>query len=125
MIPKNSIRNKVFEYVKENYGTDPEYLWEKTPEYAVLRRGDNSKWYAAVMNIPKRYLGIDSDEITDIINVKCDKLMLGSLLTEEGFYPAWHMNKNCWITAMLDGTVSESMIFMLTDMSFKLAGKKR
>lgn len=124
MIPKNSIRNKVFEYVKENYGTNPEYLWAKTPEYAVLRRDDNSKWYAAVMNIPKRYLGIDSDEITDIIDVKCDKLMLGSLLMSDGFYPAWHMNKNCWITAMLDGSVSESMIFGLIDMSFKLAGKK-
>ena len=34
---------------KELFGDDPEYLWEKFPDNAVLRRKDNEKWYAAIL----------------------------------------------------------------------------
>ena len=30
-------RKDVFEYVKKQYGTVPEYLWKESPESAVLR----------------------------------------------------------------------------------------
>lgn len=112
-------------YAGERFGTVPEYLWARTPECAVLRRRDNSKWYALIMNIPRKYIGLEGDEITDILNVKCDQLMLGSLLQTEGFFPAYHMNKNSWISILLDGTVPERTIFRLIDMSYELAGGKK
>ena len=36
---------EIFEYVKKQYGTVPEYLWSKLPDSAVLRH-KNGKWYA-------------------------------------------------------------------------------
>ena len=30
-------REEIFQYVKEQYGTEPEYLWKKDPDSAVLR----------------------------------------------------------------------------------------
>lgn len=113
-------RESVFLYVKEQYGTEPEYLWRKHPQYAVLRRRDNNKWYAIVLNVPKNKLGLSGDEIVDILDVKCDPLLIGSLRTNPGFLPAYHMNKENWITILLDGSVSMKQIIGLLDMSFDM-----
>lgn len=43
-------RKDVFEYVKKQYGTVPEYLWKESPESAVLRH-KNGKWYAVLMQV--------------------------------------------------------------------------
>ena len=34
-------RNALFKWTKEQFGTDPEYLWARYPGYAVLRNGGN------------------------------------------------------------------------------------
>ena len=50
----------------------------------------------------------------------CDSILLGSLLDEKGFFPAYHMNKENWITVSLNGSVADDKIKMLIDMSFEL-----
>lgn len=37
-------RKQLFEWVKEEYGTDPDYPWQDWN--AVLRHKDSRKWYA-------------------------------------------------------------------------------
>ena len=54
----------------------------------------------------------------DVVNLKCDPIMVGSLRSRSGFFPAYHMNKESWITVALDGSVPDDMIKMLLDMSF-------
>lgn len=49
--------------------------------------------------------------------------MLGSLLEEKGFYPAYHMNKEHWITIFLDGSVDDEKILSLIDISYDLTVK--
>lgn len=117
---KNTLRDKIFEYVKENFGTSPEYLWQKTPDTAVFRHSENKKWYAIIMDISKRKLGIDSDEFVDIINVKCDPILISSLLNNKGYFPAYHMNKNYWISVLLDKTVDLEEIISLINFSYEL-----
>ena len=34
------------------------------------------------------------DESIDVVNLKCDPLLIGSLRSEPGFFPAYHMNKD-------------------------------
>ena len=46
-------REEIFQYVKEQYGTEPEYLWKKDPDSAVLRH-KNGKWYAIIMAVEKK-----------------------------------------------------------------------
>ena len=43
-------RDTIFQYVKKQYGTIPEYLWNDLPDSAILRN-DNGKWYAVFMNL--------------------------------------------------------------------------
>jgi len=54
-----SFRRAVFDYVKDNYDSEPEYLWEKDPASAVLRHSSNKKWYAVIMNVKKDRLGLE------------------------------------------------------------------
>ena len=117
-------RKDVEKHMLETYGCVPEYPWFKYPGYAVYRHSENKKWFAVVMDLPKRKFGINEDETVDVMNLKCDPLIIGSLLLEKGFYPAYHMNKGYWISVMLDGSVPDEKIKWLIEMSFDLTIKK-
>ena len=56
----------------------------------------------------------------DVLNIKCDPMMIGSLRMKEGFFPAYHMNKENWISILLDGTVSADEIKPLLELSYQL-----
>lgn len=112
-------REEIFEYVKKQYGTFPEYLWSSSPDSAVLRH-KNGKWYAVIMNVEKSKLGLDENGTVEIMDVKCDPEMTGIIIQTYGFLPGYHMNKQHWITILLDGTVGESKILDFLDMSYDL-----
>lgn len=114
-----SYRDDILEYVLKKYKTEPEYPWMSFPEYAVLRHSGNKKWYGIIMNVPREKLGLSGENIVDILDIKCDPLLIGSLVLEKGFLPAYHMNKGNWITVLLDGTVPAEDIFPLLDMSYE------
>lgn len=118
-VKKRVDREEIFEYVKKQYGTIPEYLWSSSPDSAVLRH-KNGKWYAVIMNVERSKLGLDGDDTVEIIDVKCDPEMTGMIIQTYGFLPGYHMNKQHWITILLDGTVGESKILDFLDMSYDL-----
>ncbi len=113
------------QFISETYGTDAEYPWAKYPDYMVFRHSNNQKWFALVMGISKEKLGLPEKETIHVLNVKCDPLMMGSLRSEPGIYPAYHMSKTSWITVALDGSVSDEKIKWLLDMSYDLTSKKK
>ena len=112
-------RAELERFIMENYGAEPDYPWIKYPEYKVFRHQGNQKWFALLMTVPKSRLGLESDEYIDIADLKCDPFLLGSMCRLPGFYPGYHMNKNHWITAVLDGTAADEEIKMLLDMSYE------
>lgn len=115
---------QIIRYVKEKYADAPEYLWAKFPGNAVLRRKDNSKWYAALLLLPKSKLGIESDEPVEIIDLRVDTQELGSLVDGRRYFPGYHMNKKNWVTICLDGSVGLEEILRRIDASYDLANKK-
>ena len=112
-------REDIYEYVKKRYGTVPEYLWKDSPKSAVLRHR-NGKWYGVLMEVERSRLGLEGDTKADIIDVKCNPDMVSFLTQSCGFLAGYHMNKNHWITILLDGTVSEEKILDFLDMSYGL-----
>lgn len=117
-------RQDILRYAQEAYGTEAEYLWEDTPTAAVLRHKTNRKWYAVLMEVPKGRLGLSGEGIADVLNVKCDPLLIGSLLKSDGFLPAYHMSKAHWISILLDGSVPLADMVSLLDLSFQMTEKK-
>ena len=87
---QTSIRENVLRAAAEKYRAEPEYLWMYDPDAAVLRHTENRKWFALLMRLPRRILGLSGEEKVDILNVKCDTLLVELLLQEPGFLPARH-----------------------------------
>ena len=114
------MREKVLKWAQDTYGTLPESLWAKTPEDVVLRHESNKKWYAILMKVRRS----ESDDIVDIINVKCDTLQIDLLSQQQGFYHGYHMNKNHWLTILLDGTVPLEAVCGLIEQSFEMTAPK-
>lgn len=111
-------RSKFEKFIIDNYNCTNDYPWEQFPTFRVFRHSNNKKWFAVIMDIPKNKLGLKSNEIITVVNLKCDSLLIGSLLLEDGFYPSYHMNKNNWISVALDSTTDDEKLKMLLDMSF-------
>lgn len=118
-------RTEILEYVNKTYKVQPDYPWMKFPDHAVLRHVDTAKWFALIINIPKNKLGLEGKESVDIINVKCDPILIGGLRMKEGYLPAYHMNKESWITILLDGSVPLDEVCGLIDLSYKLTRKHK
>ena len=116
--------------VTEHSGAMPERPFEKDQSIVIFRHSGNRKWFAAVMTIPCRRLGLDGDGKIDIVNLKCAEELLDSLWQEDGIWPAYHMNKRHWITVALDGRVpTETLLWLLSisrDLTrTKITAKKR
>lgn len=118
------VTKAILRFAKKTYGTQEEYLWARTPDAAVLRRPDNLKWYAVLMIVERRKVGLDGDGSIELLDLKADPLLIDALRTRPGFLPAYHMNKLHWVTIILDGTVPVEDIYELLRHSYDCAGKK-
>ncbi len=119
------MRDRIFAYIKKKYKANPEYPWGED-DGAVLRHEDNRKWFALVMNIGRDKLGLTGEERVDVVNLKIDDMAFKDVLMQDkGIFPAYHMNKEHWITVLLDGTVEEGQIRNLIDLSFTATASKK
>lgn len=115
-------REEFFEYVKEEYGIEPDFPFDEDFVSAIFRHKHNRKWFAAALVVSKNKLGTDSCEIVDILDLKCDPMLRAAIMDKKGIYPAYHMNKIHWITIVLN-EASEEDIKTLLDISFALTKK--
>ena len=113
-------REQLQTYITEIFHARAEHPFAAYPSYAVFRHDGNKKWFAVIMDIPGEKLGLTEVERLDIVNVKCDPIIIASLRGKKGFYPAYHMNKENWISILLNGTVSADEIKPLLELSYQL-----
>ena len=118
---KANYTKEIITYVKNKYGDELEFLWEKSPKNAVVRRKSSNKWYAVILTISKRKLNLDSEEIIEVINLHNSPEEIEKLIDNKRYFPAYHMNKKYWCTICLDGTVELEEIYKLIDISYELA----
>ena len=116
-------RNEFINYVQTAYGVKGDNPWQKDPESTVFRHIGNRKWFAIVMRVKRSSLGLNGEELIDIVNFKCDKVMVGSALGNNGFYPAYHMNKKHWLTVLLQKDADISLVQELLAESYQLVEK--
>lgn len=113
---------RIMTQVQEQYGNQLEYLWEKSPDTAVLRHEGNKKWYAVLMKISWDKLEKGREGQVEAVNLKHDQV--ADLLSHKGVYPAFHMNKRYWISVALDDTLSDKEVLELIEKSWNLTTKK-
>ena len=113
---------RIMTQVQEKYGNQLEYLWEKSPDTAVLRHEGNQKWYAVLMKISWDKLEKGREGQVEAVNLKHDQV--ADLLSHKGVYPAFHMNKRYWISVALDDTLSDKEVLEFIEKSWNLTTKK-
>ncbi len=101
--------NRLTTLIIKKYHDTPEFAWKKFPGYGIFKNSNNAKWYALIMNINKSKIAEENGEI-EILNVKLDENKIKTLLARKGFYKAYHMNKENWITIILDDTIEDTEI---------------
>lgn len=116
---------RVIAYCRQMYGSEFEYLWQDSPDAAIVRRADNRKWYAVLMLVSRRKLGLPAEENAEVINLHADSGEVPALVARPGIFPGYHMNKKYWITVCLDGTVPDEVLFSLVDRSYALGKKQK
>ena len=117
-------KQSFFSHCLSTYGTSPDYPFDEDFETAVLRHGDNRKWYAIMLKVSRRKFGFDSDEVIYIVNLKLPTEMFGSFGTDDGVYPAYHMNKLHWISVLLPDAPDDVVQF-LVNVSFEATKSKQ
>lgn len=118
-------RNNLDKYISDTFGVTADFPWLDSPETAVYRHNESRKWFGVRMAIPASKLGLEGDYSVDIINLKCDPLLIGSLHKEKGIFPAYHMNKTYWISVLLDGSVDDETVKWLVSLSFDLTKRQK
>ena len=112
---------RIMDQIQEKYGDQLEYLWEKSPDTAVLRHEGNQKWYAVLMRIPWDKLEKGREGLVEAVNLKHDQV--ADLLSKKGIYPAFHMNKRYWLSLALDDSLQDEEVIELIERSWNLTVK--
>ena len=113
-------RDELAIYLTDTYRADGEHLFAKYPSFLVFRHNGNRKWFAVIMDIPRKNLGLPGEGGISVVNLKCDTRMIGYFREEPGIFPGWHMNKAHWLSVALEAGVEDEIIKFLVDMSYEL-----
>lgn len=120
---ENARARQIIEHIKEHYGDELEFLWLDSPNSAIFRHKENKKWYALVVALNARKLGLEADEIINIMNVKAKPKIIDDLVDNASFFRAYHMNKKHWLTIKLDESVNLKTLKKLVEESYQMTGK--
>ena len=113
-------REKLENYITETYGISLERPWPRSPQYTVFRHPHNRKLFAVVIELEKAKLGIKESGSCIIVNLKQPPLQVGSLRREKGFFPAFHTDKNHWISALVCDETDIEKLKILIDISYEM-----
>lgn len=120
---KSAQAKKIICYVREKYGDELEFLWEKFPDNAIWRRKDNEKWYGVLLTVKASKLGLDDDKLIEILDLRIKTEDIETTVDNKRFFMGYHMNKKHWYTLLLDGSIPSEEICRRIDESYLMAKK--
>lgn len=116
----NDLKDDYIAWIKSKFGAEPDYPWSDDAPYSFVFRCPNEKWFALVMRIKYRQLGLAGDENVWVVNMKADQDAIPNLIDRKSIFPAWHMNKKHWITILLTAVTDFDKLCELTEKSYNL-----
>ena len=119
----NDLKDDYIAWIKSKFGAEPDYPWPDDAPYSFVFRCPNQKWFALVMKIKYRQLGLTGDEEVWVVNMKAEPDAISALVDKKSIFPAWHMNKKHWITVLLTAVTDFEKLCELTQKSYELVNK--
>lgn len=119
---KNPQTKEIIELVRDKYGDELEFLWEKFDNDAIWRRKDNNKWYAAILTTKKNSIFHDeSGELLEVIDLRAGSDEINEIVDDKKYFRGYHMNKQHWLTIVLDYSIPTDEIMERIKKSYILA----
>ena len=115
---------EVRQHIADTFGVTHEFPWGENEGAEVFRHEIGNKWFALMMHIPKSKLGFNDETPVYVINLKCDPMMMGSVRDGVTVFPAYHMNKEHWISVLLDEKAEADRVKWLIGISYELTLQK-
>ena len=119
----SDLKDDYIAWIKTQFGAEPDYPWPDDAPYSFVFRCPNEKWFALVMRIKYRQLGLTGDEEVWVVNMKASQDEIPNLIDKKSIFPAWHMNKKHWITVLLTAATDFEKLCELTQKSWVLVSK--
>ena len=112
-------------YAKGKYNSTTVQPFKSNPEIKALVT-PNDKWYALFLDIEYNKLQKDSliDSKVKIVNLKHIPSKISTVIDNRNIFPAYHMNKNHWISVVLNNNIDIEYVKELIGLSYNLANKK-
>ena len=112
-------------YAKGKYNSTAVQPFKSNPEIKALFT-PNNKWYALFLDIEYNKLQKDSlvDSKVKIVNLKHIPSKISTVIDNRNIFPAYHMNKNHWISVVLDNNIDIEYVKELIELSYNLVNNK-
>ena len=119
----NDLKDNYIAWIKSQFGAELDFPWPDDAPWSFVFRCPNEKWFALVMRIKYRQLGLTGDEEVWVVNMKASQDEIPNLIDKKSIFPAWHMNKKHWITVLLTAATDFNKLCELTQKSWELVSK--
>ena len=142
---KSPSAKKIISYVKEKFDGELEFLWDDY-DGAVFRNQDNKKWYGVIRKVREKSFvtstlkrmkidGVISDhpllnikdfsddDYIEVLDLHIDKEKSKEVIDYQNVFPGYHMNKESWITIILDKNTKLKDTYRLLDDSYQMTVK--
>ncbi len=112
-------------YAKGKYNSTTVKPFKTNPDIKALVTTKN-KWYALFLDVEYSKLQKDSlvDSKVKIINLKHLSSEISTVINNRNVFPAYHMNKNHWISVVLDNNIDIEYVKELIELSYNLVNNK-
>ena len=118
------MKKKITDYISDTYGVEADYPFADSPHTEIFRNPRNKKWFAALLGqLSPKCLGLNGEKPIDVLNLKCDPIMTFSLIDNQKVFRAYHMNKEHWVSVLLDSHITLNELSFLVDMSYRLVDR--
>lgn len=119
------IYEDVLHYVKDQYNSTTVKPFKSNPNIKALVT-PKDKWYALFLDVEYNKLQKDSlvDSKVKIINLKHISSKISTIIDNRNIFPSYHMNKNHWISVVLDNNIDIEYVKELIELSYNLVNNK-
>ena len=111
---------EISEYICREFGAAADRPFQSSPDALAFRAAGSAKWFALLMRVPGRKLGLETEGPVWALDLKGDPDFIVHVTSQPGFLPAYHMNRRNWLTVLLDGSADPALLKNCIAESYRL-----
>lgn len=118
------VKKKYIEYIQKQFNVEGDNPFSEDSLDTMIFRTPKNSWFALLMTIKFKNLGIQNDSPVSVVNLKHRPEDIPKIVDNKHIFNAYHMSKKHWISVILSDNLDFSVLQNLTEESFSLVNKK-